>query len=134
MAFEKNNHIKKVILPAQLKIIEKRAFNTCEKLEQVKVKIPTSVTYIGNSAFNMDINLLLASLPDSLTEIGEWAFWGCKSLTNINIPNSVTTIGDSAFCYFESLTNINIPNSVTTIGDWGLGRANPSPASQFRIA
>lgn len=26
MAFEKNNHIKKVILPAQLKIIEKRAF------------------------------------------------------------------------------------------------------------
>lgn len=59
-------------MPAQLKIIEKRAFNTCEKLEQVK--IPPSVTYIGNSAFNMDRNLLLASLPDSLTEIGEWAF------------------------------------------------------------
>ena len=52
MAFEKNNHIKKVILPAQLKIIEKRAFNTCEKLEQVK--IPPSVTYIGNrGAFSL---------------------------------------------------------------------------------
>jgi len=85
MAFEKNNHIKKVILPAQLKIIEKRAFNTCEKLEQVK--IPPSVTYIGNSAFNMDRNLLLASLPDSLTEIGEWAFWDCNKVSISTIPH-----------------------------------------------
>ena len=51
MAFEMNKYIKQVILPDNLLIIEKRAFNTCENLQTVKM--PNTVRYIGNSAFNM---------------------------------------------------------------------------------
>ena len=47
MAFEMNKYIKQVILPDNLLIIEKRAFNTCENLQTVKM--PNTVRYIGNS-------------------------------------------------------------------------------------
>ncbi len=36
-------------------------------------------------------------IPNSVTTIGELAFSTCDSLTSIEIPNSVATIGDSAF-------------------------------------
>lgn len=60
MAFEMNKYIKQVILPDNLLIIEKRAFNTCENLQTVKM--PNTVRCIGNSAFNMDHQLELSVL------------------------------------------------------------------------
>ena len=57
-------------------------------------------------------------IPNSVTEIGEHAFYDCKSLTSIEIPNSVTSIGNDAFYGCTSLTSIEIPNSVISIGDY----------------
>ena len=54
----------------------------------------------------------------SLTTIGNNAFDGCSSLTSIVIPNNVTTIGNNAFDGCTSLTSIAIPNNVTTIGEY----------------
>ena len=58
---------------------------------------PSSVTFIGDSAFANCTNLASITIPDSVTTIKEHAFKNCTGLTSITIPRSVTFIGDGAF-------------------------------------
>ena len=81
------------------------------------IKIPNSITSIGNYAFEYSGSLERISIPESVTSIGEAAFDGCSSLVSINIPNNVTEIKDSTFSRCWNLKNIIIPESVTSIGD-----------------
>jgi hypothetical protein len=76
--------------------------------------IPSSVTFIGNNAFQLCSSIQTVIIPNSVTYIGSEAFSLCYSLTSINIPSNVTFIGFSAFrqCNFTSIT---IPASVTSI-------------------
>lgn len=48
--------------------------------------------------FNLS-GLIEIKLPDSLTEVGERAFSFCENLKSVTIPSSVTTIGEQAFGY-----------------------------------
>ena len=125
---------------AGIKNIKIYAFNSCNNLQ--KITIPTSVTSIGNNAFQSCSKLtsIIFKENSSLTSINSYAFYLCNKLPEITIPNSVTSIGDYAFYYcsglssvkFEenshlgiisntlfanctSLTSIEIPNSVTKI-------------------
>ena len=58
------------------------------------------------------------TIPSSVTTIGDYAFEGCTRLTSVTIPSSVTTIGDYAFRGCSSLTSVTISEGVTSIGDW----------------
>ena len=88
------------------------------------ITIPSSVTRIGDGAFENCSSLTNITIPNSVTSIGSYAFECCSSLTNITIPNSVTSIDYRAFRSCSSLTNITIPNSVTSIGPWIFEYAN----------
>ena len=76
----------------------------------------TSLTSIGESAFESCESLTSIVIPNSVTSFRESAFIHCLSLTSFVIPNSVTRIEDIAFNDCTSLTSIVIPNSVTTVG------------------
>ncbi len=78
--------------------------------------VPSEVTEIGSYAF-AGSSLAVIKLPNSVTKIGESAFFGCKNLTNVNIPDGVTTISRSTFESCDKLKNINIPSSVEVIGE-----------------
>ena len=105
--------------------------------------IPSSITSIGNGAFNSCSGFTgELNIPISVTEIGSSSFVGCEGFTgDLIIPNSVMSIGYSAFSYctgfngelvlpelitqIEAETfsycygftgNLNVPNSVTYIG------------------
>ena len=68
--------------------------------------IGSSVTAIGNGAFDSCSSLPGVTIPDSVTSIGASAFNSCYALTSMTIPDSVTSIGDGAFAYCEALTEI----------------------------
>ena len=52
-------------------------------------------------------------IPSSVTRIGDYAFEGCWGLTSITIPNSVTSIGSNAFRNCSGLTSVHV-SDVTT--------------------
>ena len=85
------------------------------------ITIPSSVTYIGESAFGSCHGLTSVSIPSSVTSIGDRAFFCCLGLTNVTIPSSVTSIGNYAFYGCYGLTSVTIPSSVTYIGHMAFG-------------
>jgi len=80
-----------------------------------EIKIPDSVTGIGDEAFMDCSSLKSVVIPDSVTSIGDDAFDGCSSLTSVTIPSSIKIIRFSTFSYCYALTSVTIPDSVTSI-------------------
>ena len=71
-----------------------------------KTIIPSSVTSIGESAFEYCSGLTSVTIPNSVTSISNGAFSGCSGLTSVTIPESVTSIGDYAFFDCSGLTDV----------------------------
>lgn len=92
----------------------------------------------GYSIFKDCTFLKEIKLPKTLTTIGDYAFWGCESIESIIIPDSVTNIGEMAlgatnikaivlpanikilsnnlFSNCHNLSSITIPTKVSKIG------------------
>ncbi len=79
--------------------------------------IPSTVTSIGDYAFDGCTAIEAITIPSSVTSIGDYAFYGCTGLTSITIPDSVTSIGEQAFWACQALTSITIPSTVSSIGN-----------------
>ena len=77
--------------------------------------IPSTVTSIGDYAFQQCNGLASISIPSSVTSIGQQAFYSCVSLASVKIPSSVTSIGQSAFSNCTGLKIVEIPATITNI-------------------
>lgn len=89
--------------------IEDKAFFGCFFL--TSIEIPSSVTQLGNQAFQYCASLSSVSFgaDSQLTSIGASAFSWCFKLADIEIPASVKSIGARAFFHCSSLESITIP-------------------------
>ncbi len=56
--------------------------------------------------------------PSSITTIGDYAFESCKNIFTMTIPYGVTSFGYGAFRYCTSLKFLTIPSSVNKFGDY----------------
>ena len=89
-----------------------------DKNNITSIVIEDGVTHIGNAAFFACNNASLTStIPSSVTSIGQYAFQECKSLSSVTFSDGVKTIGNQAFKGCIGLTSLTIPTSVTSIGD-----------------
>lgn len=82
------------------------------------LSLPSTLEYIGESAFNGCLFTGELQLPDNLTVIGNYAFHGCSRLTGMLVlPEKLTGLGLEVFSGTPGLTGvIRIPDSLTTIG------------------
>jgi hypothetical protein len=64
------------------------------------------VRSIRYSAFYARHNLTSITIPSTVTSIGDRAFDNCSRLADITLPSSLTSIEDLAFCLCESLTSV----------------------------
>ena len=109
----------KTVIPSTVTAIGDNAFNRCTGL--TSIAIPSSVTSIGAYAFEDCDGLTNMAIPNSVTEIGIMAFYNCIGLTSLTISNAVTYLADNVFSNCSGLTEITIPNSVITIGKEAFG-------------
>ena len=73
------------------------------------------INYSKNLYVN-DILLTDLKIPDSVTSIGDYSFYNCRCITSIEISKSIKSIGDRAFYDCWNLRSIKIPGNVETIG------------------
>lgn len=135
--YDVRDQIEEIIIESGITVIGSHAFyGTAAK----SVKIPNTVTEIGDYAFYECTNLNAVKMPDSITEIGghsfyncsklefltlsnslkvidNYAFYNCTSLKEITFPNSLININERAFWNCTGLTHITIPGSVRSVGD-----------------
>ena len=105
-----------ITIPSKVESIGKYAFQYCSQLETVDLK-PTTMTAIGQNAFDVCTKLTEFHVPEEITTLGQSVFWGCTSLQSLELPSTLTTIGNR-FCYnCSSLTSITFPDGLTSIGD-----------------
>lgn len=84
--------------------------------ELTDLRIPSSVTSIGNYAFRYCRDLKNMTLPSGVTSIGNCAFFDCSGLTSVTLPLNLASIGYQVFRYCSGLTSVTFPSSLTLIG------------------
>lgn len=79
--------------------------------------LSTTVTTIGEAAFDHCTALSSVTFVEGLTLIKRHAFNMCTSLSgNITLPNSLTTIRDNAFYGCSSVSSVTLGTGVTYLG------------------
>ena len=109
---ENNKHIKSFTIPTTIKSIQRYGFFDCGLL--TSVTIPSSVTFIGESAFSLCKNLKQLRCEAQLTRLESYAFFA-NAFESFDIPTTVKEIGTYALGNCVELTKLVIPSSVTKI-------------------
>ena len=73
-------------------------------VEVKELRIPETVSTIGDYAFSYCSGLISATIPNTVTTIGIGAFSNCSGLISLTIPNSITSIGNNAFSGYNLKT------------------------------
>ena len=121
--------VKDLLLPEDIRVINKYTFVGCTSLESVT--IPASVAVIDKSAFGYCSGLTHVNAPslehwfdiDFKDEFanplcsGTHLFIGGEELTRLVVPETVTAIGDNAFTGCVGLTDVAIGDQVTAVGN-----------------
>ncbi len=106
-------NIKSIVLPNNVKEIEKYAFAYCYnmKLEE----LPETLQAICGDAFLYCKSITVNKIPDSVTRLETYAFERCDGITAIELPKELKMFDVSAFEECKNISEIEIPATVTSV-------------------
>lgn len=101
-AFQNNNLVKSLTIPASVETIGNYAFS-----------FSTSTTVSEWSPLPSQMESLTFAENSQLKTIGEYAFGANLNIAEVTIPASVTSIGASAFGNWQNLAKVTLPSSLS---------------------
>ena len=107
-----NEGVSSVSIPSTVTYIGNSAFRGCSQLSEIV--IPDGVVSIGQYAFSAS-GLVSVDIPDSVTTLDRGAFERCSRLTEISIGSGITELSLDVFASCYSLTSVTIPGTVETV-------------------
>ena len=144
-AFESNNSLEQLQLPAYCGYIGEEAFQSCKSLKKITldangtalkntnvmldqscfascanltdVSIPANVIELGSGVFMQDSALVTIKLNNNIATMGTGVFKSCVKLKNVNIPTALRKIEANMFDGCKSLETITIPANITSISE-----------------
>ncbi len=128
-AFWDTPKLKKVRLPASLKVMGEGAFDGSGLRE---VRIPGGVKKISQDAFFFCEHLRKVILEEGVEETDPHPFWGSRRLSVVKLPRSLRRIGPSSFLD-TGLRKVTIPENVEEIGAGAFETADPKRATLKRV-
>jgi len=81
------------------------------------VTLHSSITEIGQHAFDADYSLKFVAIPAEVTTIGQYAFSACYALEKISLPKGLTSLPNYIFSNCYGLRNVAIPSEATSLGN-----------------
>ena len=84
-------------------------FDSSKNKNQI-IKLPESITAIGDNAFENCSGIEEISLPNTVKEIGNFAFKGCSDLKIVAIPEGILRIGRGIFSNCSKIGSFTYSN------------------------
>lgn len=110
--------IKKVIIPAGVKVIGGEVFDTCYALSEVVFAEGSQLTEIGNRAFEECTSLRTFDMPDTVTKLNYQVFQN-SGIEEIELSAAITTMSSQVFFGATNLTEIVLPEKLVVL-DYGM--------------
>lgn len=117
-AFSNCKNLKTVKFPSSLTYIGEKAFEGSPNAFSEKLVLPEGLKTIDNYAFYKNNSITELIIPKGMTTINEGTFYECKNLKKVELPETISVIARSAFCKCSSLEDINITSNIKEIGDY----------------
>lgn len=115
--FSSCGQLKRVQFPPMLRVIGPKAFELCSNLMSVNLS-DTKLKIIARRSFYRCLKLESVDFPDSLAIIEQYAFAECAKLSSLTFPSGLRTIGHHAFANCTTLAFVSFPLGLTSIQDY----------------
>ena len=111
--FRYQNKFRSVVMPSTVTVIGDNAFEGCDNMSQVK--FGQNLRKIGNNAFAYCIGFSGFTIP-AVEEFGTYVFSECSQLQSVTLPSNMTSIPEGTFNNCKSLSKVKFPEGLKTIG------------------